>query len=329
MAQEPGVAFNYNTGNSQLASAILAARAGTGTEAFAARHLFEPLGITEWRWNRDPSGVSIGGFGLYLRPGDMARIGLLYLQRGEWNGRQVIPRAWVDKVFQARLPMDLTPGTGYRYADGWWTLPARKAYMAVGYRRQMVMVLPAQGLVVATTGRSNYPIEALLDHLEAVAIAPHGLPANPAAAQALAAAVQAVAVAATPAQPATASPLAAAVAGRTWKAERNDLRVTQFRLDFGASAGFELETQGGPGSTTTRAVYRFDAAGRPMTSVSPRGPAQVQVRWIDESTLSLHSWFIEDAEAATFVLRFDGARVAVEYVHSNGLRTRFAAVAED
>lgn len=170
MAQAPGAGFNYNSGNSHLASAILATHAGMSTEDFAARHLFGPLGIADWSWRKAPEGVNSGGFGLALQTRDMAKIGLLYLQGGLWDGRQIIPRAWVDKVFAASIAMDLAPGSNYRYGDSWWALPQRQAYMAVGYLRQMIVVLPREQLVVATTGRQHYPIELFLDHVQAAVV---------------------------------------------------------------------------------------------------------------------------------------------------------------
>src|SRR6478609_6328001 len=82
MVREPGAAFDYNSGNTQLASAILLQATGMSAEQFAARELFAPLGITRWRWKKDAAGVSSGGFGLYLAPRDMAKFGLLALHHG-------------------------------------------------------------------------------------------------------------------------------------------------------------------------------------------------------------------------------------------------------
>src|SRR6185369_15121044 len=101
MALPPGTAFNYNSGNSHLVSAILARKTGMSTQEFAVRHLFKPLGISDFRWLKDPQGIAIGGYGLYLHPRDMARIGYLYLNHGEWDGVRLISRPWVDKVYHA------------------------------------------------------------------------------------------------------------------------------------------------------------------------------------------------------------------------------------
>src|ERR1700722_19485793 len=71
MAAKPGAAFNYNSGNPQLLSAILTKLTGQSTLDYARKHLFEPLGVSDVFWRSDPSGVSIGGYGLFLEPRDM------------------------------------------------------------------------------------------------------------------------------------------------------------------------------------------------------------------------------------------------------------------
>jgi CubicO group peptidase (beta-lactamase class C family) len=327
MAQAPGAGFNYNSGNSQLASAILAAHAGMSTEQFAARHLFEPLGIRDWFWRKGPEGVNTGGFGLYLQPRDMARIGLLYLQGGQWEGRQLIPRPWVDKVFRASIAMDLAPGTDYRYADSWWVLPGRKAYMAVGFLRQMIVVLPEQQLVVVTTGKRHYSIDQFLDHVIAAVRAPSALPADPAAEAALAQRVRAAAVETADAvQPA--SPRAAKVSGRTWKAEPNELGIQQFTLRL-AGAQPEVALRYGGRVPAREAVLKLGADGRFARTDTPRGTSLGKLAWTNEATLALHTRMLEDAQDVTYLLRFDGDdSVAVEFSSNNGWKTRFAAHAE-
>lgn len=328
MAQAPGSGFNYNSGNSQLASAILAAHAGMSTEQFAARHLFGPLGITDWFWRKGPEGVNTGGFGLYLQPRDMAKIGLLYLQGGQWEGRQVVPRASVDKVFGASIAMQLAPGTDYRYGDSWWTLPGRKAYMAVGFLRQMIVVLPEQQLVVATTGKRHYSIEQFLDHVQAAVKSPTALAPDPQGEAALADRVRAAAVevadAVTPP-----SPRAAALSGRTWKAERNELGIKEFTLRLGAQPEVEIVNYVGRGPQTRNATMRLGADGRFARSDTPRGPVLGKMAWMDEGTLAVHTRMPHDATVATYLLRFgDGGKVAVEFSANNGWGTRFTAEAE-
>ena len=107
MAQPPGMAFEYNSGNSHLLSAIINRLTGRSALDYAKAQLFGPLGITDVFWRRDPQGVSAGGAGLYLQPRDMAKIGYLYLRNGTWDGRQIVPPAWIDAVNHASVDMRL------------------------------------------------------------------------------------------------------------------------------------------------------------------------------------------------------------------------------
>jgi CubicO group peptidase (beta-lactamase class C family) len=181
MAHAPGTTFNYSSGNSQLLAAILRRRTGMDVRDFAAQHLFKPLGISDVSWATDPQGVATGGFGLDMQTRDMAKIGYLYLRGGEWDGQQIVPRLWVEKVFRASVPMILSATTDWRYGDQWWSLPERKAYMAVGFNRQIIVVMPETGVVAAMTGRKNYSFAQMLNRLERAVKSDAPLPPDAAA----------------------------------------------------------------------------------------------------------------------------------------------------
>lgn len=167
MAGPPGQGFNYNSGNSHLLSAVLTAATGMPADDYARRHLFGPLGITDIAWPRDPQGIATGGFGLEMTTRDMARIGLLMLRGGQWEDRQLLPAAWVQRVRQPRVAMELSPSVDFRYGEQWWALPSFGAHMAVGYNRQVIMFLPEHDLVFASTGRRNWNMVEMLTALRA------------------------------------------------------------------------------------------------------------------------------------------------------------------
>ena len=123
MASAPGDVFNYDSGNPHLLSAILTKVSGMSAERYAETKLFAPLGIANAHWDRDPQGLSIGGFGLYLRPRDMAKIGYLYLHQGEWEGRRLLPAAWIDRVSHATVNMNASWEPALRYSNFFWALP--------------------------------------------------------------------------------------------------------------------------------------------------------------------------------------------------------------
>ena len=150
LVAEPGGPMIYSTGNTHLLSAALARATGTSTLTFARRHLATPLGITLASWQRDPQGVHFGGNDMYLTPREMLRFGVLYLQRGRYAGRQVVPAAWVDSSF---VPRTTSGWSGHQYGYGWWItrVAAHPVFFAWGYGGQFIFLVPSLGLVVVTT----------------------------------------------------------------------------------------------------------------------------------------------------------------------------------
>lgn len=144
----------YSTGSSHLLSAILTRATGMSTYEFARRELARPLGIELRPWLRDPQGIYFGGNDMFLTPRDMLRFGLLYLNGGAANGRQVVPRAWIDSSY---APRTTSPYNGNRYGYGWWTRRAHGVDIryAWGYGGQFIFVVPAFQLVVVATSDPN------------------------------------------------------------------------------------------------------------------------------------------------------------------------------
>ena len=145
---EPGTRFAYSTGNTHLLSAVLTAATGQSALAFAREHLFEPLGVREVVWERDRQGIYLGGNNLAMRSRDMARFGLLYLDRGRWGEQQIVPWSWVDESTVARYSWSRRRGGGYGYL--WWIrgTEERGAYNASGFGGQHIYVSRADDLVV-------------------------------------------------------------------------------------------------------------------------------------------------------------------------------------
>jgi CubicO group peptidase (beta-lactamase class C family) len=133
MSSTPGETFHYNSGNAHLLSAILTKLTGNSGQEYAKAKLFGPLGITDVIWRHDPQGITSGPFGLFLLPRDMAKIGYLYRRNGEWEGKQLLTPAWIDKIAHATIDMHGEPGD--RYSNLFWALPDKHVYMAVGAYR--------------------------------------------------------------------------------------------------------------------------------------------------------------------------------------------------
>ena len=146
MVAKPGVKWDYNTDSTHLLSAILQKVTGQSALAFAQTQIFTPLGITDVAWSTDANGVNIGGSALKMTPRDLAKFGYLYLHGGVWNGRQVVPRDWVQTSTAKQV--DCTEKRGYGYL--WWQMPFG-GYAALGYGGQEILVFPEHDLVVVFT----------------------------------------------------------------------------------------------------------------------------------------------------------------------------------
>lgn len=114
MAHEPGAVFVYSSGVSQLLSYIFTKVTGQDIEKYAAKHLFKPLGIDHYYWKRSPTRLIDTEGGLYLRPQDLAKLGLLYLKNGVWDGRQILAPDWVKESLSPSVTV-ARGGTKYGY----------------------------------------------------------------------------------------------------------------------------------------------------------------------------------------------------------------------
>ncbi|MBO9599912.1 MAG: serine hydrolase [Cohnella sp.] len=153
MIHEPGTRMYYDSGSSHLLSAILQQATGLKTSAYAEKHLFQPLGIDRYRWYEDSKGIVIGGFGLEVVGPDLAKIGLLALRNGQWNGKQLVPSAWIEATTDPRHHSYDHIGS---YASHWWVMTDERrnpihprVFFAMGYGGQYIFVVPDLDLVVA------------------------------------------------------------------------------------------------------------------------------------------------------------------------------------
>ena len=150
MRTSPGGIFNYDSGVVHLLSAGLGKRTGMDSAAFASRYLFGPLGIHRFEWEKDRSGIPIGGWGLRMTPRDMAKLGYLMLRGGNWDGRQIVGKAWIDSATGLRVrDTGSSDGLGYGYL--WWVYPAVEGFAALGLGGQTILVVPRLDLVVVIT----------------------------------------------------------------------------------------------------------------------------------------------------------------------------------
>ena len=147
MAEAPGEKFEYCNGVSYLLSVIIQNTTKMNTLNFARKHLFEPLGITDIGWETNSQGVYIGYGRMWLKPHDMARFGWLYLNKGRWGNKQIVPSEWVEASTRGHISATIFHLYGYQ----WWVDYAGY-YVAVGYKGQLIFVVPEKNIVAVFTG---------------------------------------------------------------------------------------------------------------------------------------------------------------------------------
>lgn len=148
--EEPGSRFVYNSGASYMLAAAIQRHVGMTAAAFAREHLFGPLGITDYTWSTSPTNVIAGGWGLSLRPLDMARFGLLYLHKGQWEGRQIVSERWVDESSRRQISNGTSGFWNSGYGYQFW-LNDFGGYRADGAFAQYIFILPEHDAVAVFT----------------------------------------------------------------------------------------------------------------------------------------------------------------------------------
>ena len=166
VVHEPGTFYLYNSLGTYMLSAIVQQVTGEKIVDYLTPRLFEPLHIDKPKWEESPQGINCGGWGLYLKTEDLAKMGQLLLQKGEWNGKQLIPAEWVAEMSKKQVE-SINPGTriedaaakgltketsdwmqGYGY-QMWRCRPG--CFRADGARGQYIIVVPDKNAVIAIT----------------------------------------------------------------------------------------------------------------------------------------------------------------------------------
>jgi len=160
----PGSRFKYSGGDVALMAAVLARSTRTPLDAYAQAKLFRPLGIGKVEWHRDAKGTPYAASGLRMRPRDMAKVGRLMLQDGRWEGRPVVPAAWVKTSIQPHARVQPDPKCGGQYGYFWWLQagcqlsPPQPWASAFGNGGQRIALVPELDIViVVTAGLYNKP----------------------------------------------------------------------------------------------------------------------------------------------------------------------------
>jgi CubicO group peptidase (beta-lactamase class C family) len=149
---KPGTHFLYNTSATYMLSAIVQKATGVTVLDYLKPRLFEPLGVEHPTWETSPQGVSAGGYGLSIRTEDIARFGQLYLQKGKWQGKQIVPESWIEAATSRQTSNGSNPQSDWDQGYGYQFWRCRHgAYRGDGAFGQYCLVLPEQDAVIVIT----------------------------------------------------------------------------------------------------------------------------------------------------------------------------------
>ncbi|MBN2001544.1 serine hydrolase [candidate division KSB1 bacterium] len=167
----PGKHFQYNDGNSILLGKVLEKVSNISINDFAMKYLFSPLGITTYSWDIHKDGTTRTEGGLRLTSRDMAKFGVLYLNKGLWNGQQIISEKWIKVSISRQTPI------GQReYGNHWWIYKfvinhrVIKSFCAIGHGEQFIFVIPEFDMVVIFTAGNYFqtehrPLEIMVNYI--------------------------------------------------------------------------------------------------------------------------------------------------------------------
>jgi len=329
VVHKPGTTFLYNSLGSYMLSAIVQKVTGQRVVDYLRPRLFKPLGIEGTDWETDPMGINSGGWGLRIKTEDMAKVGQLFLKKGKWNGRQIIPAAWIEEATTKKI--DQTPDMpqakrdssdwqqGYAY-QVWRS--RNHSYRADGAFGQYILVMPDLDAVIVITSESpnmqdeiNFVWKYLLPSFKK-----NKLPSSKNSSLLK----QKLSKLALAPSPKSTSPAEKIISGKTFTVESNEMNIASLSFDFrNNTCNLGIKTD-----TATYAIQFGSGAWKPGVT-KKRGPSLVgraknhfvglpppkitsSYFWKDANTLELKIRYIESPHTEIFVCRFDDNNITVD-----------------
>lgn len=323
VAFEPGTHFLYNTGATYMLGAILYAITGQTLQEYLAPRLFEPLGMTGYDWEKSPQGLNVAGYGLRVKTEDIAKLGQLYLQEGQWNGKELLTKSWVKEAtgYQTSSQQgngDWAQGYGYQF----WQC-RHGAFRGDGAYGQYCIVIPGKDVVLAVTSQTpdmQRSLDIMWEHL-LPAIHDNPLPDNPSQQATLQKALERLVLPVVTG--AKSVPLISRYQNKNWVPDNNDFNVTSMQFNF-SDKGCTWTAKTATGVTTLRCgwekwvmnkdrqLYSFPEAGNNHAPTQVAGTAT----WVNDHTLQLNLRFVETFHGDKIRCTFEGDKLSVTFLDS-------------
>jgi len=320
---KPGTHFKYNTPATFMLSAIVQKQTGQTVLDYLRPRLFEPLGITQPVWNTNFQGISLGGYGLSVRTEDIARFGQLYLQKGKWNGQQLIPKDWIEMATSRQVSNGSNPQSDWDQGYGFQFWRCRNgAYRGDGAFGQYCVVLPEQDAVIAITsgvkdmqGVLNLVWEKLLP---AFPVRESDRPyMGTISGKELKARLSTLTL--RPAEGTETSSLAAKVLGQQFVFPANEQKLEAITVMTNSDGkGIRVAIQAGGSKSEFAAGYREWQKGRVTFGTYTNAPIATTWAWSAEDTLVIKQCFTETPYYATYKLRLDGDQLFYDVQRNAG-----------
>ncbi len=330
IVNKPGSEFLYNSAGTYMLSAIVQKVTGQKVIDYLQPRLFGPLGIQGIDWETDPRGINVGGWGLRLKTEDMAKFGQLFLQKGNWNGKQIIPTSWIEEATSAKILQDPKASQGRKDSSDWlqgycyqmWR-SRNNSYRGDGAYGQFILVLPEKDAVVIITSEStnlqselNLVWQYLLPGFHDGKLSGDS--------KSLEALKQKIASLSLPLGEKTNSKLESQIAGKSYEiaSATSAIRIARVNFKNGIcqltlnTDSINYDLQFGSGKWVAGQTTRFGPylAGRARGNRIGLPPFKVEgnYQWKDEKTLELVLRYIESPHKETFTFIFDGDDVSIE-----------------
>ena len=324
---EPGTRFLYNSGASYMLSSIVRQVTGQNVHAYLKSRLYMPLGITGATWTENAEGVNMGASNLRIRTEDIGKIGQLYLQRGKWNGRQLVSKDWVALATKKEIDTGKQDSSwGFGYGFQFWLNPPG-GFRADGAYGQYSMVFPEKDTVVVITSESadkESTMHTVWDHLYPALTEHRTLPANNTDYALLQQELKALVL--PPPNLYKVSPTSTALSGKTFLLEKNEFNAKAVSFRFADDhIAFTLAEEGKPDIVITCGINKWIMKGNRKPSANSLfslrridfdSPVAASAGWKDYRTLVLTFRYVEAIHGDTFTCIFDEDKLHIQFLFS-------------
>lgn len=329
LPNKPGTVFSYNSAATYMLSAIVQKLTGETVLEYLKPRLFSPLGIDGMYWETCPNGINTGGWGLHIQTEGLAHLGQLYLQKGRWNGKRILPAEWVQQATSKQIQQPKNPKSNPDWIQGYgyqfWRC-RHGLYRGDGAFGQFTIVLPKQDAVIVMTGETpsmQGELDLVYEHL---------LPAfgNKRAAGNRSTNIRKKLKTLTVSLPEgkASSPTAERISGKQFEIPKNKTGIESisFRFKHDACRITLMSESGkqsvicGHGDWKSSSAAVPDAPPRIISGGAPEpgtaAPIAAAGAWRDENTYVMHWRYYETPHHDTVTCQFNGNRVAINFLRS-------------